>query len=235
MSAIQYLTSSNPTSVIAATHIPYVPPNAPESYVKNVDRRVEATLAMPSDITATLMVDHRLPPIYGFIPQLPKVGVTVEGELGSVSMYNYVLPTWYHSITVKIKGSATRVEKVYKSTAGKLMGKDGNSWTTYRYQLEAFVDKIRGGEPAVWMSKEESVSVMQGIEMVYEKVRKSSSNRELSMIGVATDWTRVKTEKQIRCTVIDASGSDASRRASRHFGVKFELFNHTSSSLLLTV
>ena len=41
----------------------------------------------------------------------------------------------------------------------------------YRYQLEAFVDKVRGRTPHAWMSEEDSVNQMKAVEMVYEKVR----------------------------------------------------------------
>lgn len=42
-------------------------------------------------------------------------------------------------------------------------------WSTYRYQLEAFVSKIRGEEPRHWIDLEESVAMMECIDRVYEK------------------------------------------------------------------
>ena len=33
-------------------------------------------------------------------------------------------------------------------------------WTTYRFQLEALVDRVRGRETDTWLTKEESVVVM---------------------------------------------------------------------------
>ena len=41
---------------------------------------------------------------------------------------------------------------------------------SYRYQLEAFVDKVRGRTPHAWVSEEDSVNQMKAVEMVYEKV-----------------------------------------------------------------
>lgn len=41
----------------------------------------------------------------------------------------------------------------------------------YRYQLEAFIDMVRGRRPVTWLSEENSVADMEWIERVYEKVR----------------------------------------------------------------
>jgi hypothetical protein len=89
----------------------------------------------------------------------------VEGDKGSVEMSNFIMPTLLHTITVKLKDGKTSTEKVYKA-------KDGGGeewWTTYRYQLEALVDKIRGREPKTWLTKEDSVATMEWIERIYEK------------------------------------------------------------------
>lgn len=49
-------------------------------------------------------------------------------------------------------------------------GKGGHKhWSTYRWQLEAFVSKVRGREPACWVSNEESIVQMETIDMIYEK------------------------------------------------------------------
>lgn len=39
----------------------------------------------------------------------------------------------------------------------------------YRYQLEAFVDMVRGREPAHWVTLDSSIAQMDTIDMVYEK------------------------------------------------------------------
>ena len=44
------------------------------------------------------------------------------------------------------------------------------SFARYRYQLEAFVDQVRGRTPHAWMTEEDSVQQMKAVEMVYEKV-----------------------------------------------------------------
>ncbi len=38
-----------------------------------------------------------------------------------------------------------------------------------RYQLEAFVDMVRGREPAHWVTLDSSIAQMETIDMVYEK------------------------------------------------------------------
>ncbi|KAH9479443.1 D-xylose 1-dehydrogenase (NADP(+)) 2 [Psilocybe cubensis] len=168
VNCIRYTASSEPTSVIATTHIPFQPSTPSADYVKNVDRRMEATLALPNDATATLRCDLSAPHKLGFIPDaFPlKLGARVEGELGSVEMFNFVMPTLYHSITVKIKGGRKRVEKVYKPKEGD-KGRDW--WLTYRFQLEAMVDRVRGRKPDGWVDKEDSIATMHWIEQIYEK------------------------------------------------------------------
>ena len=47
---------------------------------------------------------------------------------------------------------------------------------SYRYQLEAFVDKVKGRQPTSWMDGEDSESNMEWIENVYERVWIFSSN-----------------------------------------------------------
>ena len=45
-----------------------------------------------------------------------------------------------------------------------------NSSSRYRYQLEAFVDKVKGREPRDWVTGEDSIKNMECLDMVYEKV-----------------------------------------------------------------
>jgi hypothetical protein len=40
----------------------------------------------------------------------------------------------------------------------------------YRYQLEAFVDKVRGRTPEHWYDAQDSITNMEWIEAVYEEV-----------------------------------------------------------------
>ena len=72
----------------------------------------------------------------------------------------------WHSIRVTPKQGKARTEKFYKFANGK--GEDW--WSTYRYQLEAFVDRVRGRDPQTWISGEDSIEQMAAVEKIYEKV-----------------------------------------------------------------
>ncbi|KAJ8509402.1 hypothetical protein ONZ45_g8427 [Pleurotus djamor] len=178
INCIRYLSGANPTSVIAASAIPFAPvdPALKESS-KNVDRRTTATFAIPSssgssDITASIFCDLRLPNTLGFIPQIPKVSAKVVCEGGEIELFNFAMPTLYHSITVTKKDGSKRVEKVYTFTGGN--GKGEAWWTTYRFQLEAFVDRLKGRTPQTWLENEDAVSNMEWIEKVYAETRLGS-------------------------------------------------------------
>jgi hypothetical protein len=40
----------------------------------------------------------------------------------------------------------------------------------YRYQLEAFIDKLRGRDPEHWYEAQDSITNMQWIEAIYKEV-----------------------------------------------------------------
>lgn len=156
-----------PTEVLATAHRVFEPKNAPAEYVRNVDTRMEATFGLGEDATARIVIDAGLAPMLGVIPAFPNTGMVVECELGTLEMLNHVVPTYYHYITVSNKGGHGRTEKVYTGR-----GKGEAWWLTWRHQLEALVDKVRGREPETWLTKEDSVQTMVWIEKVYEKVRR---------------------------------------------------------------
>ncbi|KAI0043356.1 NAD(P)-binding protein [Auriscalpium vulgare] len=118
--------------------------------------------AAPTEITAIMTTHFRLPPRLGFIPQFPQVSARVIGTRGEVKLFNYLGPWLYHYITVK----TTDENGVTKTRTEKAYGNYG--WTTYRYQLEAFVDKIRGRTPDHWYDAQDSVSNLRWIERIYE-------------------------------------------------------------------
>lgn len=175
MNCIRYLAAANPAEVTTASHIPSpISTHSTGSSHSLVDRRTTATLSLPNSVLATITCDLGVPFYLGLLPTMPQVKVTVECEGGEVELFNFVLPTLYHWIRVSIRDGARggrrhRIEKVYKFQAGKGKGEDW--WTTYRYQLEAFVDKIRGRNPQTWITPEDSISNMEWIERVYAKVR----------------------------------------------------------------
>ena len=118
---------------------------------------------------ASIKCDMMVPDLFGFIPRLDGAIVHVTCEKGVVHMFNFPLPVIYHYITVIPHGGKKRTEKAYLFPPGSL-AKGEEWWSTYRYQLEAFVDKVRGRVPQTWVSGEDSIQNMFWIEKIYEKV-----------------------------------------------------------------
>lgn len=129
----------------------------------------------------TIRCDFSLPNLLGFIPRWPDVSVRAICDQGSVELFNYPGPVIFHTIKVFPAGRTARTEKAYKfSPDSGLKGEEW--WSTYRYQLEAFVDQVKGRAPDSWMTSEDSVANMEWIEKIYEAVC-------ISRFGVAIpDW-----------------------------------------------
>ncbi|KAI0093432.1 NAD(P)-binding protein [Irpex rosettiformis] len=172
MNTLRYFTSSDPTSVLDAKPDIFKGKNDSE-HTDLIDTGMEATLAFPNDAIGTLTCHLRAPPKFRVIPIWPEMRLNMVCENGELDFFNHIMPVIYHSIKVSTKtgkegkGRKTRVEKVYRPLQDGQKGEDW--WTTYRYQLEAFVDKIKGREPDVWLTEEDSISNLEWIEKVYEK------------------------------------------------------------------
>jgi predicted dehydrogenase len=167
LSVLRLLASSAPLSVLTATSTVYPSPSATEQLV---DLGTKATLSFPNDVTATLDCDFEEPwwGPFRLLPRMVDIRVKVECEDGEIELFNYILPTFYHWIRVLSgKGKAKqRVEKAYKFSDGS---KGEEWWTTYRYQLEGFVDQVKGRTPRCWVSKKDSVENLEWIEKIYGK------------------------------------------------------------------
>ncbi|OBZ76357.1 D-xylose 1-dehydrogenase (NADP(+)) 2 [Grifola frondosa] len=133
---------------------------------ENIDRRIETHMTFGA-LPATIITDSAMEGWGPFqlIPQWIKMVLRVDCEEGAVEIRNYVLPHVWHSITVLPKNGKPRVEKAYKP----LEGKGEEWWSAYRYQLEAFMDKVRGRKPQAWRSAEDSISSMHIIDTIYTK------------------------------------------------------------------
>ncbi|KAH9916225.1 hypothetical protein B0H21DRAFT_781978 [Amylocystis lapponica] len=157
INVIRYLTSS----------VPVVESAKAICRRENIDRRIEAHLSLPNEGSATIMIDSALDGWGPFklIPQLPKLTARVECEHGSIEIFNYVVPSLFNRITIT-KDGKSRSERVYKTKEGK-----GETpwWSAYRYQLEAFVDKVHGREPQNWRTAEDSIESMHIIDAIYTK------------------------------------------------------------------
>ncbi|KAJ3917815.1 NAD(P)-binding protein [Lentinula edodes] len=161
LNCIRYLSSSDPTSVVSAIALPLKSANIQET---KIDRAMSTTLALPNDVLASMEVDLSMPWEF-FPPKLFKMWVVVKCEGGDVEVQNFVLPTFWHSIKVSNKVGGTTTKRVEKALD---LGEDW--WLTYRYQLEAFVDKVKGRIPQTWVTREDSIANMQWIENIYEKL-----------------------------------------------------------------
>jgi hypothetical protein len=81
------------------------------------------------------------------------------------------MPTLYHSIRVtRIDGNRKRTTEYKEYKFEDNNAKGDVWWSTYRYQLEAFVDRLKGRTPQTWVGAEDSVDNMKWIEEIYNKV-----------------------------------------------------------------
>ncbi|PKX91001.1 Gfo/Idh/MocA family protein [Aspergillus novofumigatus IBT 16806] len=96
--------------------------------------------------------------VAGVIPRVWELpSIEVETEKAIIYYYNAMMPHLYHYISIQDK------------TTGKHGEKGGNPhWSTYRWQLEAFVDAVKGKTPAYWVSGEESIWQMESIDSLYK-------------------------------------------------------------------
>ncbi|KAJ7825732.1 NAD(P)-binding protein [Mycena olivaceomarginata] len=148
INAMRYFAGADPTAVLSAEH-----------------ELTVATFSLPGSITSTILCDLSVPLALKLIPTLPIMNAVIQCEKGEIKVMNYIAPTLYHSITVTTTANKkSRVEKAYTFPD---LGEPW--WTTYRYQLEAFVNKVKGRTPHAWVTKEDSIKNMEAIESVYAK------------------------------------------------------------------
>lgn len=123
-----------------------------------------------SDVFSILYTDMDRAPAYGIIPRFWELpSIRVETETFEIYFYDVLSPHAYHHIAITEKSNGkTKYEHYFKG--GPLWNdRGGMLWSSYRYQLEAFVDKLRGKHPVWWITGEESVQQMKTIDQVYRK------------------------------------------------------------------
>lgn len=93
----------------------------------------------------------------------------------TVKFWAYIIPTFWHRIditerhTVRNKADQNVMKEWTKTSYVKEYGKHA-SWTTYRWQLEEFVNKIRRRPGSgAWMEAEDSIKQMKMIDSAYTK------------------------------------------------------------------
>ena len=124
LSIARLLASSNPTEVKSVA-LELAPGD------KRVDFSTTAELVFPNDVTATVYCNFEEPPWLGFIPTMPKIGVTVKLEGGIVELSNYPGPHHFHRIRIQenVKGKIKKSEETaYTFSEGPVKGEE--YWTT---------------------------------------------------------------------------------------------------------
>ena len=150
----------------------------PSQADKRIDSSMHATLRFVNKdklkddeaVYSTIYTDMARPWLYGIIPRFWEApAIKVETEHAELYFYNPMLPHVYHYIAITDKKTGrTSYEHCYQG--GPLWKERGEKyWSTYRYQLEAFVDKIRGREPVWWITKEETIAEMKTLDMIYKE------------------------------------------------------------------
>ena len=170
----------------------------PAGVDKRIDQAFKATWRFPNGGHGSISADMALSGGYPF-PQLtsgwPRWGwpmcsakhheVVIPEETlpetqehavqKTVIFWAYIIPTFWHRIdiieyhTLRVKESKQVTKKWTTTSYVKEYGEHA-SWTTYRWQLEEFVNKIRrrSGSGA-WMEAEDSIKQMKIIDSAYTK------------------------------------------------------------------
>jgi len=162
--------ASVPKEVVSARATPSATDN-------RIDKSMKATLVFASDrnegaaeVVSTIYTDLARDWAYGIVPrfwEFPQI--RVETEEKEIFFFNAMMPHIYHYISIKDKKTG-QVETLSRYRGGGTWGDRGQDWwSTYRYQLEAFVDRFKGEEPAWWVSGQDSIDQMRTIDEVYKK------------------------------------------------------------------
>jgi predicted dehydrogenase len=126
---------------------------------------------------------HGMPPVCSVVLR-PKHGIEENMNITtqkSITMNNFMGPHVWHRIDIETEttyrnknGGVVKTEKSVESKKSYVWeegkGKGEDWWPTYRYMLEAFVDRVQGREGSgVWLDGEESIRQMESIDKTYEK------------------------------------------------------------------
>lgn len=114
--------------------------------------------------------------IPGLVPRFWELpSIEVETERAIIYFYNAMMPHLYHYISITDKATGkTEYRKQYRGgpiwgSAYTTGGKGGKSyWSTYRWQLEAFTEKVRGKDVPFWITGEEIIAQMETIDAIYQ-------------------------------------------------------------------
>jgi len=170
------------TYVVSSTRY-FLDAGAPEEVVsaharpmkkdKRVDESIEATLNFKSHgkiVKADLFTDMNLGYVAHVVPRmLDYPSIKIELEKATIFYYNFMMPHLYHYIEITDKVTGARFSQKHYNFGPKWGAQSEPYWSTYRYQLEAFVDKLQGKEPVHWVTPENSIAQMETIDAIYVK------------------------------------------------------------------
>lgn len=134
-----------------------------------------------NQVNSKIYTDMARKPVgFGLIPRFWELpSIEVETERAVIYYYNAMMPHVYHYIAVSDK--VTGQTKFLKQYSGGPFwgnrdtssgGKGGSStWSTYRWQLEAFVDAVKGNTPAFWVPGDDTIWQMQSLDAIYQAAR----------------------------------------------------------------
>jgi predicted dehydrogenase len=122
------------------------------------------------DVQCRVHADLAKPNILKLFPStMGSPRVTLKMERGTITFDNYVAPHYIHFIKIEDKrtGLTTTQKNYYFGPEWETTGDVW--WSTYRYQLEAFVAKLKGETPKVWVEMDDTTAMMAMIDNVYVK------------------------------------------------------------------
>ena len=154
----------------------------------DVDEAMEATFEVHQPgrfvptVTCEVKADLALPKLFGLIPKIwasmPTLLIELEGA--QIAFPAFVGPFISHTITITEKdsdGALTKNKHMEQCYVGGPQWGDrvgARFWTTYRYQLEAFVNMIKAKESGEEyrgpdVSLDDSIKLIELIDSVYQK------------------------------------------------------------------
>ena len=176
-----------------------LPRLVPKGFDQRCDQAMKASWRFPNGGVGSIEADLSASGVFG-IPSLrfPRCEVTHKAKIVAdetlstteqhvvqrkVVFWNMVAPQVWHRMDVIDEHSirSTADQKPVKSWTSKQYKKayawaeetrqpSEAAWTTYRHQLEQFVNKIKGREGSgVWFGGEDSIKQMKMIDLAYQK------------------------------------------------------------------
>lgn len=165
--------AGKPTQVLSAVSRPY-------ARDARVDEAMHALLLFKDpdghNVYSRVYTDLARSWVGGLVPRVWEApSIEVETDAAIIYFYNAMMPHIYHYIAITDKRTG-RTEYKTQSGGGPVWGEKWTTggkggkpfWSTYRWQLEAFMDKVRGKEPPCWVQGQDSVAQMETIDEIYK-------------------------------------------------------------------